>query len=66
MMDTKVLTLIVDDDQLIAAQEGGEFAEIAILPGAGSPLEQQHARGSPLHQRLLRDSFGRKIEVEFA
>jgi len=54
---------VVEDDEFIAAQQVGKFAELAVLPRAGPFVEEQHAGSVARAQRMLRDAFGRQVEI---
>ena len=55
---------IVQNQQVIRAQQVGKFAELAILPSSIVPSQVQHPRGSAIGRRLLRDALRRQVIIE--
>ena len=49
---------VVDDDEFVATEQIGEFAELAVVPRAGGAVEQEHARGVACGEWALGDSLG--------
>ena len=54
---------VVEDDQFIAAQQVGKFAELAVVPRAAGFVEEQHAGGVAGGERALRDALRRQVEI---
>ena len=50
---------IVDDDEFVAAEQIGQFAETAVFPGACFAAEQQRPGGGAIFERALSDLPGR-------
>ncbi len=57
---------IVENNQLVAAQNFRQFPELTIFPRTAGAIEQEHARGIALVERMLRDSLRRQIVIELA
>ncbi len=55
---------VIDDNQLIAAEQAWQLGEKVIGPYTGHPIEQQHAGGISLRQGLLRYALVREVVVK--
>jgi hypothetical protein len=55
---------VVDDDEIAGAQESGKRGDVGVDNGPAVAIESQQARRAAVRRRLLRDQFGRKVEVE--
>jgi hypothetical protein len=54
---------IVENDEFIAAQEVGKFAELPVFPRAGGFVDEQHAGSVARGERVLRDALRRQVEI---
>lgn len=48
-------TGVIDDQKLVSGEEIGQLAEPTVLPESGGAVEDEHARGIALRQRLCGD-----------
>jgi hypothetical protein len=48
---------VVEDEGVVAREVGGEVEEMAVLPGLGCSIENEHARAVAGGGGLLRDEF---------
>jgi hypothetical protein len=55
---------VVEDQELIATEEIGEFSEKAVLPGTASATEREKAGRIPLIKRPLGNLFARQTVIE--
>jgi len=58
-------TRIVEDDELIAPQQAGQFSKESIFESPGSAIQQKEPRGIATFERALGDLLARKMLVEF-
>jgi hypothetical protein len=56
---------VVDDQELVAAQQIGEVAERTVLEVAGAAFQEQQARGAAVREGTLGNALRRKRVVEF-
>jgi hypothetical protein len=54
----------IDDEQVAFVKVIGEGGEPSVLDGAADAVEEQQPRCVPIGKGLLRDQFGREVEVE--
>jgi hypothetical protein len=54
----------IDDQEVAPAQQGGKVLEGAVLGAAGSPVEDEQARGIALGARLLGNQLRGEVVLE--
>jgi hypothetical protein len=55
---------VIQNENIALVQMSGKIGEQIVLDRAGLPVEHQHPRGAAIGERLLRNQFRRKMEIE--